>query len=99
MVKAVRLGVPSSYTTFIANQGENIPQTYSEWKHRITNMYDEQQKKWAFDQVIGAQRDTRDHCPPQKGPSNTATSTSQKAGGTTSSSSGKLTSNSANTGG
>ncbi|SJL16483.1 uncharacterized protein ARMOST_20009 [Armillaria ostoyae] len=78
--------------------GENIPQDYSQWKTRITNMYEECQKKWAFDQTVGMVCDSRhDNRPNQKGPSTTATS--NKAGGVTSSSSAKPTSSSAPSGG
>ncbi|PBK66609.1 hypothetical protein ARMSODRAFT_1021411 [Armillaria solidipes] len=41
MVKAIRLGVPSSYTTSIANIGRDVPSTYEEWKARILAMYEE----------------------------------------------------------
>ncbi|SJL18202.1 uncharacterized protein ARMOST_21780 [Armillaria ostoyae] len=79
MVKAIRMGVPDSYTNAIASSGEHIPGTYNEWKQRIFVMYEERQKKWVFDQTIGTSRSAN----PQKGYGNTATSTSQKAGGAT----------------
>ncbi|SJL04338.1 uncharacterized protein ARMOST_07704 [Armillaria ostoyae] len=89
MVKAVRLGVPDSYTNAIASSGEHIPVTYNDWKLHILRMYEEQQKKWVFDQTLGNFRGTN----PQKGFGITATSTSQKAGGMTSLSLAKLASN------
>ncbi|PBK66592.1 hypothetical protein ARMSODRAFT_977493 [Armillaria solidipes] len=89
MVKAVRLGVPNSYTNFIVNTGYNMPHTYPKWKTCILVMHKEQQKKMIFDQITATPCDPR---PPQKGHSNTATS-NNKAGGVTSSSSGKSTSN------
>ncbi|SJL16884.1 uncharacterized protein ARMOST_20414 [Armillaria ostoyae] len=76
MVKAVRLGVPDSYTNAIANSGQHIPITYNDWKRRICVMYEERQKKWVFDQAIGGRS------VPQKG--TTATSL-PKTGGMTSS--------------
>ncbi|SJL11306.1 uncharacterized protein ARMOST_14709 [Armillaria ostoyae] len=78
MVKAVRLGVPDSYTNAIANSGQHIPLTYNDWKQRICVMYEERQKKWVFDQTIGG-RST-----PAKGTGTTTTSL-PKAGGATSS--------------
>ncbi|SJL16416.1 uncharacterized protein ARMOST_19940 [Armillaria ostoyae] len=53
MVKAVRLGVPDSYTNAVANSGQHVPVTYNDWKRRICVMYEERQKKWVFDQAIG----------------------------------------------
>ncbi|SJL16886.1 uncharacterized protein ARMOST_20416 [Armillaria ostoyae] len=53
MVKAIRLGVPDSYTNAVANSGQHIPVTYNDWKRRICIMYEERQKKWVFDQTIG----------------------------------------------
>ncbi|PBK62838.1 hypothetical protein ARMSODRAFT_895266 [Armillaria solidipes] len=44
MVRAIRLRVPSDYTSFIANHGENIPTDYDSWKARICAMYEERQK-------------------------------------------------------
>ncbi|SJL03643.1 uncharacterized protein ARMOST_07000 [Armillaria ostoyae] len=88
MVKAVQLGVPDSYTNAIASSGQHIPITYNNWKRCICVIYEERQKKWVFDQTIGAHHDNR----PQKGFGPTTTSTSQKAGGATSSSSTKPTS-------
>ncbi|SJL07264.1 uncharacterized protein ARMOST_10607 [Armillaria ostoyae] len=87
MVKAVRLGVPDSYTNAIASSGQHIPVTYNDWKRRICVMYEERQKKWVFDQTIGA----------RSGPNRgiTATATSQpKAGGATSSTPAKQPGNS-----
>ncbi|SJL16834.1 uncharacterized protein ARMOST_20363 [Armillaria ostoyae] len=63
--------------------------TYSKWKAQIVMMYKERQKKWVFNQTVGIPQDSR---PPQNGPSHTPTSTSQKAGGVTSLSSNKPTS-------
>ncbi|SJL08165.1 uncharacterized protein ARMOST_11528 [Armillaria ostoyae] len=80
MVKAIHLGVPSYYTTTITGQGRDIPDDYNEWKARITLMYKERQKNWAFHQAAG---NPRDNCPP-KGTPATATS-NPKAGGATSS--------------
>ncbi|SJL06853.1 uncharacterized protein ARMOST_10195 [Armillaria ostoyae] len=53
MVKAVRLGVPDSYTNAVANSGQHVPVTYNDWKRRICIMYEERQKKWVFDQTVG----------------------------------------------
>ncbi|SJL18927.1 uncharacterized protein ARMOST_22529 [Armillaria ostoyae] len=92
LVKAVRLGVPESFTRFIAFQGHGVPQTYTQWKARIIAMHEERQKKWAFDQVTSS--GPCDSCPPQKGSSNTATS-HNKTGGATSPSLAKPTSNAA----
>ncbi|PBK71051.1 hypothetical protein ARMSODRAFT_1017817 [Armillaria solidipes] len=86
--EATQARVPGSYITFIANVGENIPQTYPEWKAQIIIMYEERQKKWVFDQATSTNCDS---CPPQKGQGHTATS-NNKAGGTTSSLPGKPTS-------
>ncbi|SJL18324.1 uncharacterized protein ARMOST_21910 [Armillaria ostoyae] len=93
MVKAVRLGVPDSYTNAIANSGQHIPVTYNDWKRRICIMYEERQKKWVFDQTIGARSGS------SKGIATTATS-QPKAGGATSSTLAKQPSgSSATTGG
>ncbi|SJL16488.1 uncharacterized protein ARMOST_20014 [Armillaria ostoyae] len=86
MVKAVRLGVPDSYTNAVANSGQHILVTYNDWKRRICIMYEERQKKWVFDQTIGG-RST----PQNKG--TTATSL-PKTGGVTSSMPAKQTGNS-----
>ncbi|SJL10435.1 uncharacterized protein ARMOST_13821 [Armillaria ostoyae] len=86
MVKAVRLGVPDSYTNAIANSGQHIPVTYNDWKRRICIMYEERQKKWVFDQTIGGRS-----APQNRG----ATAPSQpKAGGATSSTPPKQAGNS-----
>ncbi|SJL06244.1 uncharacterized protein ARMOST_09580 [Armillaria ostoyae] len=87
MVKAVRLGVPDSYTNAIANSGQHIPIVYNDWKRRICIMYEERQKKWVFNQTIGARSG------PSKGMSTTATS-QPKAGGATSSTPAKQPSSS-----
>ncbi|PBK68395.1 hypothetical protein ARMSODRAFT_1019944 [Armillaria solidipes] len=89
MVKAVRLGIPESYSKSIAFMGFNIPGNYPKWKAHILTMYKERQKKWVFDQTFGG---TRESQPPLKGQSNTATS-HHKTGGATSSSLAKPTSN------
>ncbi|PBK63334.1 hypothetical protein ARMSODRAFT_979997 [Armillaria solidipes] len=88
MVKVVQLGIPNSYSKFIANTGLNMPHTYNEWKAQVIVMHEEQQKKWVFDQTTSAPRDS---CPSQKGHGNTTTS-QPKTGGVTSSSLGKPTS-------
>ncbi|SJK99609.1 uncharacterized protein ARMOST_02917 [Armillaria ostoyae] len=77
MVKAVRLGVPDSYTNAIANSGQHIPVTYNDWKRRICIMYEERQKKWVFDQTIGGRP-----APQNRG---TTAPSLPKTGGTTSS--------------
>ncbi|SJL01314.1 uncharacterized protein ARMOST_04634 [Armillaria ostoyae] len=82
MVKAVRLGVPDSYTNAIANSGQHIPLTYNDWKRRICVMYEERQKKWVFDQTIGGRSN------PARNNGTTATSL-PKTGGATSSSPAK----------
>ncbi|SJK99858.1 uncharacterized protein ARMOST_03169 [Armillaria ostoyae] len=82
MVKTVRLRVPDSYTNAITSFSENIPVSYNDWKRRILQMYEERQKKWVFDQTLGNSRGNN----LQKGYGTTTTSTSQKAGGATSSS-------------
>ncbi|PBK65104.1 hypothetical protein ARMSODRAFT_1022533 [Armillaria solidipes] len=87
MVRAVRLGVPESYTNSIANHGQDIPKTYPEWRERILVMYEEQQKKAVFDQAMGVTRSF-----PKS--NNTATSF-PKTGGATSSSTAKPLSNAA----
>ncbi|SJL15225.1 uncharacterized protein ARMOST_18711 [Armillaria ostoyae] len=85
MVKAVRLGVPDSYTNAVTNSGQHIPITYNDWKRRICIMYKERQKKWVFDQTIGGRA-------PQK---NGTTATSlPKTGGATSSTPAKPAGNS-----
>ncbi|PBK60278.1 hypothetical protein ARMSODRAFT_1026678 [Armillaria solidipes] len=87
MVKAVRIGIPESYANFVAYTGFNVPRTYPEWKAHVIAMHKEHQKKWVFDQTV---RHSRDTCPnPLKGLSTTSPSTSQKAGGATSSTSAK----------
>ncbi|PBK63587.1 hypothetical protein ARMSODRAFT_1023789 [Armillaria solidipes] len=53
MVKAIRLGVPDSYTNTITNSGQNIPSSYNDWRRCILIMYKERQKKWVFDQTAG----------------------------------------------
>ncbi|SJL09285.1 uncharacterized protein ARMOST_12662 [Armillaria ostoyae] len=63
----------------------NILSSYNNWKRCILVMYEEQQKKWVFDQTTST---SRGPAPPQKGYSNTATS--NKAGGATSLSPAKL---------
>ncbi|SJL08317.1 uncharacterized protein ARMOST_11680 [Armillaria ostoyae] len=78
------------------DEGEKGTMTYPEWNARILVMYDERQKKWAFDQNIGHSRDTR--VSQSKGPNPTATSL-PKTGGATSSSTAKPTSNTTPTGG
>ncbi|SJL04138.1 uncharacterized protein ARMOST_07498 [Armillaria ostoyae] len=87
MVKAVRLGVPDSYTNAIANSGQHIPVTYNDWKRRICVMYEERQKKWVFNQTIG------NRPAPKNSGSTTATSL-PKTGGATSSTPAKQTGNS-----
>ncbi|SJL04350.1 uncharacterized protein ARMOST_07716 [Armillaria ostoyae] len=77
----------------IANIGQDIPQTYSEWKAHILIMYNKRQKNYAFDQHINH----RDNRQPFKG--TPTTTTSNKAGGVTSSSSAKPTSSTAPSGG
>ncbi|SJL14672.1 uncharacterized protein ARMOST_18137 [Armillaria ostoyae] len=89
MVKAVRLGVPSSYTTTITNTGRDIPSDYNEWKTRIILMYEERQKNWAFNQTAGNPRNNR----PSKGTSATTATSNPKAGGATSSPTPKTTGN------
>ncbi|SJL18813.1 uncharacterized protein ARMOST_22414 [Armillaria ostoyae] len=86
MVKAVRLGVPDSYTNAIANSGQHIPVTYNDWKRRICVMYEERQKKWVFDQTIGGRT------APKQG--NTTATSQPKAGGMTSSTPAKQPSSS-----
>ncbi|SJL07262.1 uncharacterized protein ARMOST_10605 [Armillaria ostoyae] len=92
MVKAVRLGVPDSYTNAVANSGQHIPVTYNDWKRRICIMYEERQKKWVFDQTIGGRsapnRGTTAPSPPKAGGASTSTppkqianSNAPKAGG------------------
>ncbi|SJL15452.1 uncharacterized protein ARMOST_18950 [Armillaria ostoyae] len=85
MVKAVRLGVPDSYTNAIASSGQHISVTYNDWKRRICVMYEERQKKWVFDQTIGGRA-------PQK--SGTTATSLPKTGGTTSSTPAKPAGNS-----
>ncbi|SJL02910.1 uncharacterized protein ARMOST_06251 [Armillaria ostoyae] len=87
MVKAVRLGVPDSYTDAIASSGENIPVTYNDWKHRILQIYEERQKKWVFDQTIGHAQGGQSQ---QKMYTAATTTSNYKAGGMTSLPSGKL---------
>ncbi|SJL08497.1 uncharacterized protein ARMOST_11861 [Armillaria ostoyae] len=86
MVKAVRLGVPDSYTNAIANSGQHIPVTYNDWKRRICIMYEERQKKWVFDQTIGGRS-----APQNRG---TTAPSAPKAGGATSSTPAKQAGNS-----
>ncbi|SJL00847.1 uncharacterized protein ARMOST_04161 [Armillaria ostoyae] len=93
MVKAVRLGVPQSYTTAITNQGRDIPGDYNEWKARIILMYEERQKNWAFHQTAGNPRDNR----PSHKNSTTATS-KPNAGGATSSLTPKASGSASNVG-
>ncbi|SJL16146.1 uncharacterized protein ARMOST_19665 [Armillaria ostoyae] len=82
MVKATCLGVPSYYTNTITGQGRDIPGDYDEWKARITLMYEERQKNWAFHQAAGNPHDNRT----PKGTAATTTATSHsKTGGVTSS--------------
>ncbi|SJL10456.1 uncharacterized protein ARMOST_13842 [Armillaria ostoyae] len=90
MVKAIRLEVSDSYTKIIANIRTHVPCVYSEWKARILAMYEEQQKKWVFDQTTCASTQHDSHNP-SKPSHSTSTSTSQKAGGATSSTPSKLT--------
>ncbi|PBK76311.1 hypothetical protein ARMSODRAFT_969052 [Armillaria solidipes] len=89
MVKAVRLGIPESYSKFITMTRFNMLHAYLEWKARVLIMYEERQKKWVFDQTTTT--GTACDRPPQKGHNTTATS-HNKAGGATSSSSAKPTS-------
>ncbi|SJL02936.1 uncharacterized protein ARMOST_06277 [Armillaria ostoyae] len=73
---------------------------YGQWKARITNMYDERQKKWAFDQALRMVRDNRgtnDNC--QKQQQHPTATSHHKTGGATSSPSGKPTSSTAPSGG
>ncbi|SJL11308.1 uncharacterized protein ARMOST_14711 [Armillaria ostoyae] len=95
MVKAVRLGVPDSYTNAIASSGKNVPRSYNDWKRRILRIYEERQKKWVFNQTVG-NRNANPRPPPT---ASTATSHHSKTGGATSSPPTKSTSSSANTGG
>lgn len=88
-MQAVRLGIPSSYTTAIINIGFNIPWTYPKWKVCILIMYEECQKKWVHDQINGA-RDQHDSKPSRHQKALTATSHNQKTGGASSSSTAKL---------
>ncbi|SJL18642.1 uncharacterized protein ARMOST_22239 [Armillaria ostoyae] len=75
MVKAVRLGVPDSYTNAIANSGQHVPITYNDWKRRVCIMYEERQKKWVFDQTVGNR-------PAPKNQGTTATSLPKTGGAT-----------------
>ncbi|SJL10465.1 uncharacterized protein ARMOST_13851 [Armillaria ostoyae] len=93
MVKAVRLGVPDSYTNAIANSGQHIPITYNDWKQCICVMYEERQKKWVFNQTIGARTGQN------KGITATATSQSKTDGTTSSTPAKPPSSSSATTGG
>ncbi|SJK99384.1 uncharacterized protein ARMOST_02680 [Armillaria ostoyae] len=95
LVAAIRRGLPESYTSMIANIGQDIPQTYSEWKACVLIMYDERQKNYVFDQHLNH----RDNWQPFKGTSSTTTTSNNKAGGATSSSSAKPTSSAAPSGG
>ncbi|PBK67358.1 hypothetical protein ARMSODRAFT_1020836 [Armillaria solidipes] len=85
MVKAVRLGIPELYAKFVTFTSFNMPRDYQEWKVQIITMYEERQKKWVFDQVTNPSHDSQ---PSQKEHGTTATS-NNKAGGMTSSLSGK----------
>ncbi|SJL10769.1 uncharacterized protein ARMOST_14163 [Armillaria ostoyae] len=89
MIKAVCLRIPESYSKFITNTSFNMPHMYPEWKAYMMVIYEEQQKKWVFNQTTSAPCDSH---PLHKGSSNTATS-NNKAGGATSSLSAKPTSN------
>ncbi|SJL15338.1 uncharacterized protein ARMOST_18831 [Armillaria ostoyae] len=96
MVKAVRLGVPDSYTNTIASSGEHIPSSYNDWKRRILRIYKERQKKWVFDQTVGG----RSSNPPKTPSTALTTATSHhKTGGATSSPPAKPANSTPNTGG
>ncbi|SJL10868.1 uncharacterized protein ARMOST_14263 [Armillaria ostoyae] len=95
MVKAVCLGVPSSYTTSITNQGRDIPGDYNEWKARIILMYEERQKNWAFHQTAGNPRDNR----PNPKSTNTTATSHTKTGGATSSTMAKPSGSTTSSGG
>ncbi len=53
MVRAVRQGVPSSYTRLITSLGFGIPVTYAGWKEQILQMYMEQEKDKVYNQTHG----------------------------------------------
>ncbi len=88
LVQAIRQGVPTGYTTIIANISVGVSHTYSEWKDQILRMYEERQKKMVYDQT---------HRTDQRGDKKnfkqiTATSSNKNTtGGATSSSTSKLT--------
>ncbi len=88
MVTAVQQGVPSSYTSTIANIGFGIPTMYDKWKEHILVMYEEREHNKAYNQMHGL----KNH---EKKPGNfkqiTATSSKSTTGGATSSSTGKTT--------
>ncbi len=51
MVTTLRQGVPTSYTSFIANIGVGVLTTYDEWKEHILIMYKERQCNYVYNQV------------------------------------------------
>ncbi|PBK64637.1 hypothetical protein ARMSODRAFT_978890 [Armillaria solidipes] len=50
---SLRQGVPTSYTTMIANIGVGIPVRYDQWREQIETMNEERQRKEAIDAVGG----------------------------------------------
>ncbi len=48
LVEAVRKGIPRDYSRIIADIGFAIPDTYAEWKRRITTMYEERTKDGVY---------------------------------------------------
>ncbi len=89
MVAAVQQGVPSSYTSTIANIGFGIPTTYDEWKEHILVMYEEWERNKVYNQMHGL--DNHDKKPPGNQKQITATSSNKNAtGGATSYLAGKM---------
>ncbi len=88
LVEAVRKGIPRDYSRIIADIGFAIPETYPEWKRRITIMYEERTKDGVYAKThMYPRKDDRRPFPGQK--PITATSSRPAAGGATSSQSAK----------
>ncbi len=56
MVNVIQQGVPTSYTSFIANIGIGVPGMYNEWKVRILLMYEECQCNYVYNQAHGIEQ-------------------------------------------
>lgn len=91
LVQASRQGVPSGYTSIIANISIGISWDYSEWKEWILLMYKKRQRKLAYDQAHGNDQHANKRQPGNQKQTTATSSNKNITGGMTSSLAGKTT--------